>query len=503
MLPTLIEILDTSVANVSLPHIQGSLSAGQDEVTWVLTSYLVSNAVVIPMSGWLARVMGRKKYLLTSIIVFTISSVLCGFATSLEEIVIFRVVQGMGGGGLQPMSQAILLETFPTEERGLAMGIFGMGVVLGPILGPLVGGYLTDNYSWRWIFYINLPVGLIALVLISSFVFDPHYQERRVHGESIDYVGLALLALGLGSLQVVLDKGQRDNWFSSDFILTLTIVSVVCLTALVIWELRQERPILDLRIFKDRSFATGNFVMFFAFFAFLGSIVLLPLYLQTLMGYTAFLAGLVLGPGGAVTLIMLPLAGKMTERIDGRALIAIGLLLTAYSVYYMSGFNPYIDFRTAVIGRVLQGFGMPFIFVAVTYATMAYVPNERMNNASAIFNLLRNLGGSFGIAFVSTFLERRAQFHQFRLVDHLTQFNPSFSIPLEHMKQYLNLKMGAFAGHAQLATKAIYIALNKQANVLAFSDAFFLEAVILVALVAIVWIMRKPPMGPRRGVGGH
>jgi len=496
MLPTLIEILDTSVANVSLPHIQGSLSAGQDEVTWVLTSYLVSNAVIIPMSGWLARLMGRKKYLLLSIVVFAVSSVFCGLATSLAEIIAFRIIQGIGGGGLQPMSQAILLETFPAEERGLAMGIFGMGVVLGPILGPLVGGYLTDNYSWRWIFYINLPVGLIALFLISLFVSDPHYQERRVQGEKIDYLGLALLSLGLGSLQVVLDKGQRDDWFSSDFILTLTIVAIGCLTALIVWEVYQERPILDLRIFRDQSFATGNLVMFFAFFAFFGSIVLLPLYLQTQMGYTAFLAGLVLGPGGAITLLMLPLAGKLTERIDARLLLAVGLVITAGSVYYMSGFNLQIDFRTAVMGRVLQGLGMPFIFVAVTYVTMAYVPRERMNNASAIFNLLRNLGGSFGVAFVTTMLEWRSQFHQYRLVEHLTPFNPGFAIPFGQVRSYLDLKMGAFAGHAQLAGKAIYLQLQRQAAVLAFNDVFFLQAVILLALVGTLWIMRRPPTRP-------
>ena len=261
------------------------------------------------------------------------------------------------------MSQAILLETFPAERRGLAMGIFGMGAVLGPVLGPLLGGYLTDNYSWRWIFYINVPVGLIAIVLISSFVFDPAYQERRGEGEKVDYMGIAFLGLGLGSLQVVLDKGQRDDWFSSHFIVTLSIVAAVSLIAFVFRELSQERPIVDLKIFKDRSFAAGNLVMFMTFFAFFGSIVLLPLYLQTLMGYTAFLAGVALGPGGALLLVMLPLAGKLTERCDARFLLAAGLLATAYSVYYMSGFNGQIDFRTAMTGRVVQGVGMPFVFV--------------------------------------------------------------------------------------------------------------------------------------------
>ncbi|AFM24812.1 DHA2 family efflux MFS transporter permease subunit [Desulfomonile tiedjei] len=503
MLPTLIEILDTSVANVALPYIQGSLSAGQDEVTWVLTSYLVSNAIVIPMSGWFARVFGRKKYLLISIVIFTVSSVFCGWATGLGEIVTFRILQGIGGGGLQPMSQAILLETFPAEERGLAMGIFGMGAVLGPILGPLVGGYLTDNYSWRWIFYINLPIGILALGLITAFIFDPAYQERRNHGEKIDYVGITLLSLGLGSLQVVLDKGQREDWFESNFIVVLTTISVVSLITLIFWELRQERPILDLRIFKDRSFATANLVMFLTFFAFLGSIVLLPLYLQTLMGYTAFLAGQVLGLGGVFLLVLLPLAGKLTERIDARYLLAVGAIITSYSLYYMSGFNGQIDFHSAIMGRFIQTLGMPFIFVAVTFAAMAYVPQEQMNNASAIFNLLRNLGGSFGVAFVSTMIQWRSQFHQARLIENLTPFNPIFNQSVEQMKSFFDVQMGAFAGNMKLAQQAIYLEMQRQASLLAFNDVFFLEAVIMIALIGIIWIIRKPPVGGKSGLPSH
>jgi len=329
MIPTLIEILDTSVANVALNHIQGSLSAGQEEVTWVLTSYLVANAVIIPMSGWLARVLGRKRYLMASLILFTVSSLLCGAATSLPQLIVFRIIQGIGGGGLQPMSQAILLETFSARQRGLAMSIFGMGVVLGPIMGPLLGGYLTDNFSWRWIFYINLPVGILALYMVQTFVFDPHYQERREKGEKIDTIGLALLCLGIGCLQIVLDKGQTEDWFSSNLILVLSLVSAVSLVTLVFWELAHERPIVDLRIFKNVSFATGNVVMFLGFFAFFGSIVLLPMYLQGLMGYTAYLAGLVLGPGGGVALLAMPMVGKLTERVDSRLLLGIGLLVNA------------------------------------------------------------------------------------------------------------------------------------------------------------------------------
>ncbi|MEW6352526.1 MAG: DHA2 family efflux MFS transporter permease subunit [Thermodesulfobacteriota bacterium] len=503
MIPTMIEILDTSVANVSLTHIQGTLSAGQEEVTWVLTSYLVANAVVIPMSAWFARLMGRKRYLLGSLVVFTVSSMLCGAATSLEQLILFRVIQGIGGGGLQPMSQAILMETFPPSQRGLALGIFGIGAVSGPILGPLLGGYVTDNYSWRWIFYINLPVGILGYYMIMSYVFDPPYQQTRSTGEGVDYVGIVLLCLGLGSLQVVLDKGQLEDWFSSDFIVALTVVAGVCLVALVIWELKQARPILDLRIFRHRSFATGCAVMSMAFFAFFGSIVLLPLYLQTLMGYTAFLAGIVLGPSGGVALLMLPIAGKLTERIDARYLLAYGLIMTAYSLYYMSGFNLGIDFGTAAYSRMLQGLGMPFIFVPCAFLTMVYVPKEQMNNASAIFNLLRNLGGSFGVAFVTTLLARRAQFHQHRLVEHLTPYDPGFMIRLGELKGGLAVKLGDFADTAGLASGAVYQALQREAASLAYNDAFYVQALLMLAMVGTLWIIRKPPVGRPMGSGDH
>lgn len=503
MIPTLIEILDTSVANVSLNHIQGSLSAGQEEVTWVLTSYLVANAVVIPMSGWLARVMGRKRYLIASLAVFTASSLLCGMATSLAELILFRVIQGAGGGGLQPMSQAILMETFPPQERGLAMALYGIGVVLGPILGPLMGGYLTDNYSWRWIFYINLPVGIVAFVMIMSYVFDPPYQERRGRGEKVDYVGLMLLCLGLGSLQILLDKGQLEDWFSSDYILALSAVSATCLISLVFWELKQKNPILDLRIFRDRSFATGNVVMFLGFFAFFGSIVLLPLYLQTLMGYTAFLAGVVLGPGGAVVFLMMPLAGKLTQKVDSRYLLGVGLLFNALSVFYMSSFSLQIDFTTAVISRLIQGLGMPFFFVTTAFLAMAYVPNPQMNNASALFNLLRNLGGSFGVAFVTTMLARRSQFHQSRLVENFTAFNPWYNQRLLELKTALAAKLGALADNAMLLKGMVYGEVQRQAAAMAFCDTFLVQGIIFLFLVCTLWIIRKPPVGKAPVGGGH
>jgi DHA2 family multidrug resistance protein len=503
MIPTLIEVLDTSVANVALTHIQGSLSAGQEEVTWVLTSYLVANAVVIPMSAWFAKLFGRKRYLMGSVIVFTLSSVLCGLSVSLPEIIVFRIIQGIGGGGLQPMSQAILLETYPPRERGMAMAIFGMGIVLGPVLGPLLGGYLTDRFSWHWIFYINLPIGILALFMIYSFVFDPSYQERIAEGEKVDYIGLSLLCLGLGSLQIVLDKGQLDDWFSSDFILILSLISAVSLALFIFWELQQKRPVVDLRIFKSSSFAAGNMVMFFGFFAFFGSIVLLPLYLQNLLGYTAFQAGLVLGPAGAITFLILPMVGKATERIDARLLLAVGLLISAYAVYYMSGFTLDIDFTTASMGRVIQGIGMPFFFVSLSYSTMAYVRRQEMNNASAIFNLLRNLGGSSGVAFVTTLLARRAQFHQYRLVEHLTPFDPNLTMRLQHLKTALDIKLGTFADHSQEAGGIVHQFLVREATSLAFNDTFFVQTLLFLSLIALVWIMRKPPVGKHMETAAH
>lgn len=492
MIPTMIEVLDTSVANVSLRHMQGSLSAGEEEVTWVLTSYLVANAVIIPMSGWLARLMGRKNYLMASIALFTAASLLCGMAGSLSTLVLFRVLQGIGGGGLQPMSQAILLETFPPNERGLAMGVFGMGVVVAPILGPVLGGWLTDNWSWRWIFYINLPIGLLALYMSGAFVHDPAYQQRWKKGERVDYVGLALLAAGFGCLQIVLDLGQQRDWFSSSFILSLTVIAVACLVALVVWEWRHENPIVNLRVFKDRSFALGNLIMFFGFFAFFGSIVLLPMFLQSLMGYTAFQAGLVLSPGGLITLALMPFVGKFTQRVDARWFLFLGLLANAWSVHYMSGFSLNIDMGTAMVGRNIQGLGMAFFFVPLSFLTMAWIPRQEMNNAAAIFNLLRNLGGSFGVAFVTTLLARRGQFHHARLAEHMGWFNETFAQGVEGVRQYLE-SHGIHVKTGVEAMAVLYRMLQRQAATLAFLDVFYMQMIIFLCLAMAMWIIRRPP----------
>ena len=496
MIPTLLEILDTSIANVALSHIQGSLSAGQDEVTWVLTSYLVSNAVVIPMSGWLARLMGRKNYLMASVTVFTVSSMLCGLAQSLEALILFRIIQGIGGGGLQPMSQAILLETFPPRQRGLAMAIYAMGAVLGPILGPLLGGWITDNYSWIWIFYINVPIGIVALGMCWTFIFDPPYQERWSAGEKVDYPGLALLSVGLGCLQVVLDKGQQEDWFASGQILILSVVAAVCLTVLIWWELRHENPIIDLRTFRFRNFAAGNVVMFFGFFAFFGSIVLLPMYLQNLMGYTSYLAGLVLGPSGAIMLLLLPMIGKLTEKIDARFLLCFGLTVSGLSLVYMSRFTLDIGIGTAMMGRNIQAIGIAFFFVPLSFLTMAFIPCQSMNNASALFSLLRNLGGSFGTAFVTTILARRAQFHQHRLVEHLTPYDPNLVQAQSALEKFTGLD-------AREALGVIYRYVQQQAGYMAYVDVFFMQALFFFGLAVFMWIIRRPDHGTHAPEGVH
>ena len=376
MLPTIMEIIDTSVANVALPHMQGSLNAGTDEITWVLTSYLVSNAVILPMTGWLARMFGRKRFLITCIILFTLSSLLCGAAPTLATLIIFRVLQGAAGGALIPTSQAIMMETFPPHQQGMAMAIFGVGAMFGPIIGPALGGWITDNMNWRWIFYINIPIGIVAVIMATYFIFDPPYLKRaRV---AIDYWGLALLVIGLGFLQVVLDKGQQDDWFNSSFILACSVVSAVALLLLVYVELKHPHPIVNLRLFKNLSFSAGNFIMFIVGFCLYSSIVLIPLFLQTLMGYTSYLAGFVLGPGGIATLISLPIAGRLVTKVNPKALLTFGIVVNAYATYLMSNFTLGADFATVIWPRVVLGIGMGFFFIPLTTLTMSSIRKEDM-----------------------------------------------------------------------------------------------------------------------------
>jgi MFS transporter, DHA2 family, multidrug resistance protein len=486
ILPTLIEVIDTSVVNVSLGHIRGSLSAGLDEATWAITAYLVSNAIVIPMTGWLSRLFGRKRYLIGSITLFTISSFLCGSSKSLGALVFFRILQGIGGGGLQPLSQSILLETFPVAQHGMAMAIFGIGVMFGPIIGPLLGGWITDNWSWNWIFYINIPIGIISILMVMLFIQDPPYLKRIK--AQIDYWGLCLITVGLGCLQIVLDKGQREDWFSSSFIVWFSLVSAVSLILFVIVELRSKEPIVNLRVFRNISFASGNFIQAISFFVLFGSIVLLPLYLQQLMGYTAFLAGLALAPGGVATLIAMPTAGKLVTKVNPRWILFSGLLLTASSMFMMSEFNLNVDLPTIIWTRVVMGFGLGFVFIPLISMAFSSIPKEEMGNATSVFSLLRNLGGSFGVAFITTFLAVRAQVHQFHFAEHLNPLDLHYRIGINQATSALMAKAGS-TGIAKDAL--IYQQLLKQSGMNAYRDTFFISGVIMLGIIPLIFLLKQ------------
>ncbi len=488
MLPVFIEVMDASVVNVSLPHIQGSLNAGLDEVTWVLTSYLVSNAIVIPTTGWLASIFGRKRYLIFSLIMFSFASLMCGAAPSLEVLIFARVIQGLAGGALQPLSQAILLETFPAAEHGMAMAVFGMGVVMAPIAGPVVGGWITDHWSWREIFYINLPVGVVAVAMALLVIHDPPYLRRaRLH---VDKWGLLLLCVGLGCLQIVLDKGEREDWFESSWIVGMSIVAALALILFVMVELKAQHPVVNLKVFTDRSFSVGNLIMFLGFFSLFGTLVLLPLYLQKLMGYTALWAGLVLGPGGIASFMVMPVIGTLMRRgAPPRLFLGLGLCICALAIRLMSGFNLQAGFWELSWPRVLLGLGMGMFFVPLTTATFVHIPKPQMGNATGIFNLLRNLGGSFGVAFATTILTQRAQVHQSFLVEHVTPFDPEFQTRSAQVFEWLRLHRPELSDPVGVLA-LIYQEVLRQANMLAFNDAFWMLSWVAWGLVPFVLVFR-------------
>lgn len=487
ILPTLIEVIDTSVVNVSLSHIGGSLSAGLDEVTWTITAYLVSNAIIIPITGWLSRVFGRKRYLTFSVGLFTLSSFLCGSSTTLGMLVFFRILQGIGGGALQPISQAILLETFPASQHGMAMALFGIGVMFGPIVGPILGGWITDNWSWHWIFFINIPIGIISIIMIAFFIQDPHYLKRIK--AKIDYWGLILITVGLGCLQVVLDKGEREDWFASAFIVRLALISAIALITFIIVELRSKEPVVNLRVFKNISFTSGNITQFSAFFVLFGSIVLIPLYLQQLMGYNSYLAGLALAPGGIATLIAMPTAGRLVNKINPKWILITGLVIAAYSTLLMSRLNLNADFGTVVWSRFVMGIGMGFIFIPLVNMTLSSIRKEEMGNATGVFNLLRNLGGSFGVAFVTTFLSRRAQFHQARFSENLNPFDMRYQAGVNKTAEILHSQ--GISGSAAVQNAAIYQRLIKESNMLAYSDAFYISTIVLLCILPLMFFLKK------------
>jgi DHA2 family multidrug resistance protein len=495
-LATFMEVLDTSIANVSLPHIAGSLSEDIDASTWVLTSYLVSNAVVLPISGWLAGRIGRKRFYMGCVAIFTVSSFLCGLAPNLPLLIVFRIIQGIGGGGLAPSEQAILADTFPPAKRAMAFAIYGMAVVLAPAIGPTLGGFITDNSSWRWIFFINVPVGVVSLVLSHRVVGDPPWvvEEKRLR-KPVDYVGLALVVLGLGALQLVLDKGERDDWFASPFIVTCTVTTVVGLVSLVIWELRHPDPVVDLRLLGRRSFAASFAMMFVLGLVLFGTTVLLPVFLQQQLGYTAEQAGKVLSPGGLVVLALLPLVGRLLGKIDPRWLIGFGFVCTTLALLHMTSLYLGISFHTAMMMRIYQSVGIAFLFVPITTVSYAGVPARQNNEVSSLMNLARNVGASVGISIGTTMLARRAQHHQAQLVAHTSPFDPIFRDAIAGLAHTLVDQGVAATAATRVATARIYGELVRQATTLAYIDAIKLFAVLSALMVPLVLLLRRPKPG--------
>jgi MFS transporter, DHA2 family, multidrug resistance protein len=501
-LATFMEVLDTSIANVALPHIAGSLSAGQDESTWVLTSYLVSNAIVLPLSGWLSSIVGRKNFYMGCVAIFTVSSFLCGLAPNLAALIFFRVLQGVGGGGLQPSEQAILADTFPPAKRGMAFAVYGMAVVTAPAIGPTLGGWITDNFTWRWIFFINIPVGIISILLTTRLIHDPPYFRRRKLAETkIDYIGLGMVALGLGTLQVVLDKGQRDDWFESHFIVIMSLIAVVSLIFVIFWEWHHKDPIIDLHLFRDRTFGISNFLMFMLGFALLGSTLLLPLFSQTMLGYTAQKAGLSLMPGGFVIIVLLPLVGFLLSRYTPRWLLLLGLVILSFSLFHMTHFDLDIDFQTVAEARMIQAAGMAFLFVPINTAAYAFLPREKNNAASGLMNLARNIGGSVGISVVTTMLDRRTQLHLTNLATHLSASNAGLRARLNALGQMVQSRGGPPAGTSSVPWAMIQGAVGRQATMLAYLDCFWFLGVAILLMVPMVFLIRKSK--PGGGMAAH
>jgi len=489
MLATFMEVLDTSVANVALPHISGNLSATNEEATWVLTSYLVSNAIILPATNWLSRYFGRKRFLIACIIIFTAASALCGAATSLGMLIFARIMQGAGGGALQPIAQSVLLESFPPEKRGQAMAVYGLGIVVAPIIGPTLGGWITDNYSWRWIFYINVPVGALAIFMANAFVEDPPYIRAQRPGR-IDYVGFGLMALGLAALQLILDLGQQEDWFESAFILRTAVIAVVALVGFVIWELRSDEPIVNLRVLKNRNFAVGVMLISVMGVVLYGSIALLPLFLQTLMGYPATASGMAVSPRGFGSILSMIIVGRLVGKVDGRWLIMFGFAVLAYSTWMLAGLNLDIAMSNVVWPNIVSGCAMGFIFVPLTTMAMGTLPNEQVGNASGVYNLMRNTGGSIGIAAMTTMLARSAQTHQTAIAAHMTAYDPVFQQRLHEIAGALGLRGGGFAA-TQQALASIYGTVLRQSMLMSFIDNFRLLAFLCLLCVPATLLFKR------------
>jgi DHA2 family multidrug resistance protein len=494
---TFMEVLDTSIANVSLTHIAGSLSASQDESTWVLTSYLVANAVVIPLSGWLSDVLGRKRYYMISVGLFGISSLCCGFAPNLAMLVAARIFQGMGGGGLAPSEQSILADTFPPDKRGQAFAAYGVVVVVGPVLGPTLGGWITDNFSWHWIFLINVPVAVLSLFLVHFFVTEPEVlvkerEKRWKGGLSVDYIGFIFILLGLGCLEITLDRGETDNWFASPFICTTAIVSVCSLVALMIWELNHKQPIIDLRLLGSRNFAVTTTFMVTTGAVLFGTTAILPQMLQQVFGYDATTAGLAMTTGGFATLVAMVIVGRLAGKVDTRLLLMPALALQAGALWYMSGWSTQISFHDASMGRLISAAGLPFLFIPIQTAAYVGLKPENTNDASAILNVARNLGGSFGIAITQAALIERGQFHQSRIVETLSPLNPNYVETIDRTGPALGLT------DPQGPVAVLYSQVQQQAQMLSYIDVFHGFMIFVLMVIPLGLLIKQG-----KSAGGH
>jgi len=500
-LATFMEILDSSIANVALPHIAGGLGAGQDESTWVLTSYLVSNAIVLPASAWLAMIMGRKRFYMTCVALFTASSILCGFAPSLPLLILFRVLQGAGGGGMGPSEQAILADTFPPEKRGMAFAMYGMAVVVAPAIGPTLGGWITDNFDWRWIFFINVPIGILSLILTNRVVEDPPHLRGKGTNFRMDYVGLGLLIVGIGFLQVVLDKGQQDDWFGSTFITTFFLLAMAILVALAIWEWRHPEPILELQLMRNRNFTASVIFNFVLGAVLYGTTVLIPQFLQLMMGYSAEKSGMALSPGGFVMMLMMPVAGILVTKLDPRWIISGGFAITAAALFNMTNLSLQIDFVTAVKWRMFQVAGLSFIFIPISILSYVGIPMTKNNQISAISNFARNLGGSVGISLLTTFLARQSQIHQSNLVSQVARYGHPMRNLIAGITGSMALHGSGPALARQQAHASLMMIIQGQAMTLAFVNAFWVVAVIVTCLIPLPFLLKKPRKGAQLPLG--
>jgi MFS transporter, DHA2 family, multidrug resistance protein len=494
MLSTFMEVLDTTVVNVSLPHIAGNLSASVDEATWALTSYLVANAIILPITGWLSNYLGRKRLLIFATSGFTAASFLCGLSPNLAFLIFFRVVQGACGGALQPISQAVLLESFPPEDRGKAMGFWGLGIVVAPMLGPVLGGWLTDSYSWRWVFYINVPVGVLSVIMTQLFIFDPPYIRRST--SRIDYWGIGLLAVGVACLQVVLDKGQEADWFGAHWITVLTVIALGALVALVIYELRAAHPVIDLRVFLVRTYSTGVFLMAVLGIVLYGSLVILPIMLQTLLGYPALQAGIALFPRGLGSFITMPLVGAFMSRVDPRKLLIGGIVGGSASLFLLGRLNLSVGYWDIFWPQFLQGVALACLFVPLTTITMDPIRREAMGNATSIFNLMRNLGGSVGIAAVTTLVARHEQTNQNNLVGDVSGGKLRVQTMFQALRSWFIYRGGDAGTSTRRAYDALFGIVRQQAAMLSFNQVFWLLGMLFLLMVPLVFLMRRPT---RRG----